>query len=236
MTIVLLPGMDGTDTLYDPLRKASGGYCKLIVASYPVDQVLDYATLETVARCYLPVDEDYILLGESFSGPIAISIAASHPPGLLGLILCASFASNPKPWLAHFRHVLPYLPLAAAPAAALNYFLLGKFSTLELRELLVKALATVLPKVLKARMRCVLLIDNRHKLASIKVPVHYLYARQDRLVPFSAYTDIYDYLPATLLHEFDAPHFLLQTKATEVAALIGDLLPTLKRLNLQNQE
>ncbi|MFZ6638984.1 alpha/beta fold hydrolase [Undibacterium sp. TC4M20W] len=174
MTIVLLPGMDGTGTLYEPLRKALGGYCKLIVASYPVDQVLDYATLETVARFYLPLDEDYILLGESFSGPIAISIAASRPQGLLGLILCASFASNPKPWLADFRYLLPFLPLAAAPMAALNYFLLGKFSTLELRELLVKALATVLPKVLKARMRCVLLIDNRHKLASIKVPGHYL--------------------------------------------------------------
>ncbi len=65
-TILLLPGMDGTGTLYDSLQQALSGKYKLIIARYPPDQVLDYAALEEVARSYLPLDEDYVLLGESF--------------------------------------------------------------------------------------------------------------------------------------------------------------------------
>ncbi|MBC3917247.1 alpha/beta hydrolase [Undibacterium sp. CY18W] len=220
-TIVLLPGMDGTGTLYAPLHKALNDRCKLLVVTYPVDQVLDYAALEAVARSYLPVDEEYILLGESFSGPIAVSIAASQPPGLRALILCASFARNPHALFSGLRYFLPCLPVQMAPSALLSHLLLGKFSTTELRQLLVHAIMAVSPAVLRARMRSVLLVDVRQKLSAIKVPVLYLHATQDRLVPVSAYKEIEKILPSVKLYEFDAPHFLLQTKAKEIADLIS---------------
>ncbi|MFZ6756081.1 alpha/beta fold hydrolase [Undibacterium sp. Ji50W] len=215
-----MPGLDGTGTLYAPLHQALDGRCRLIVVTYPVDQALDYAALETVARTYLPEDEDYMLLGESFSGPIGISIAASQPPGLRALILCASFARNPRPSLAGFRHLLPCLPVRMAPLAVVSHLLLGKFSTAEWRQLLTSALASVSTDVLKARMRSVLLADVRGELSDIKVPVLYLRATQDRLVPASAHKDIQKCLPSKELYEFDAPHFLLQVRAKEVADFI----------------
>ncbi|MGQ0798894.1 MAG: serine aminopeptidase domain-containing protein [Pseudomarimonas sp.] len=43
----------------------------------------------------LPRSEPYFLLGESFGGPLAIALAARQPRGLLGLVLCASFARYP---------------------------------------------------------------------------------------------------------------------------------------------
>jgi pimeloyl-ACP methyl ester carboxylesterase len=48
------------------------------------DDASDYATCEAIARAALPTDRSYVLLGESFPGPIAVSIAATAPPGLRG--------------------------------------------------------------------------------------------------------------------------------------------------------
>ncbi|WP_222432862.1 alpha/beta fold hydrolase [Caenimonas sedimenti] len=112
MTLVLLPGMDGTGELFAPFIAAYGGATQVV--RYPPTAVLNYAGLEEVARSALPRGEPFVLLGESFSGPIAISLAASRPPNLLGVILCCTFARNPRPFLGPFRSLLPML-LASRP-------------------------------------------------------------------------------------------------------------------------
>src|SRR5512143_111507 len=99
-TLVLLPGLDGTGRLFGDFIAALGQDIDVIVASYPADTPLDYAELEPLVRAMLPTDRDYVLLGESFSGPLAISLAASAPPGLRGLVLCCSVARSPLPALA----------------------------------------------------------------------------------------------------------------------------------------
>lgn len=216
-TLVLLPGMDGTGTLYAPLHTALNGNCKLLVLTYPVDQVLGYTELEALVQAQLPVSEDYVLLGESFSGPIAISIAATQPVRLKALILCATFARNPYPVLAVSRYALPYLPTRLAPLSVLSHLLLGRFSSKELRMQLADALAQVKPASLKARLSAVMSCDVREKLKAIKVPVLYLQATRNRLVPASAHADIHRQLHEMETCKYDAPHFLLQTKADEVA-------------------
>jgi pimeloyl-[acyl-carrier protein] methyl ester esterase len=80
--IVLLPGMDGTGALLVDLAAALGTEFDVIVVSYPVDRALDYAALERIARSRLPSNGPHVLVAESFSGPIAISIAAAHCPGV----------------------------------------------------------------------------------------------------------------------------------------------------------
>lgn len=220
-TLILLPGMDGTGTLYEPLHQALNGKCKLLVMTYPVDQTMGYADLEALVKSQLPMDEDYVLLGESFSGPIAISIAATQPVRLKALILCATFARNPYPWLAVFRYALPFLPTRLAPLSVLSYLLLGRFSSKELRTQLADALVQVSPISLKARLYAVLSCDVTEKLKAIQVPVLYLQATRDRLVPASAHADIKRKLHEMETCKYDAPHFLLQTKADEV---VNDIL------------
>ena len=72
---------------------------------------------------------------------IAISIAASCPQGLMGLILCCSFARNPLPWLGGIRAVLHLLPIKLVPISLLSTLLLGRFSSTKLRCALRQALA-----------------------------------------------------------------------------------------------
>ena len=107
ISLVVLPGLDGTATQLNDFVQALGlAFDQVGVIEYPRDQPLGYTELESLVRSALPTDRQFILLGESFSGPIALSIAASHPVGLAGIVLCASFAKAPIPifrpfaWLA----------------------------------------------------------------------------------------------------------------------------------------
>lgn len=225
ITLILLPGLDGTGLLLKDFANAFGSEVEVIVVSYPTDTPLDYSELESVARSFLPQDKPFFLLAESFSGPIGISIAASSPPGLLGLILCCSFALNPVPMLAPLRPLVGAFPLSSVPVRMLGFFLLGRFSSPELLGALAKSLALVPIPVLLARARAVLAVDVSAALPRIQVPVLYLRAADDRVVPRSSAELVASLVPQTKIVEFDAPHFLLQifpsTSASEVAEFIG---------------
>src|SRR4051812_16660002 len=100
--LILMPGMDGTGELFAPLLRALGNSIETTVLRYPTDEPLGYSELLPRVRAALPASGPFVLLGESFSGPLAIMIAAEAPAGLRGVILSASFASNPIRWLPQF--------------------------------------------------------------------------------------------------------------------------------------
>ena len=134
--LVLLPGMDGTGRLFDPLLHALPPNVAVQVLRYPPDQVLDYPALVERVWQQLPLDRPFVLLGESFSGPVAVSIAARRPSALLGLVLCSSFVRNPRSALAPLSPLLKLLPLRHLPFWPMDALLLGGFSTASLRSAL----------------------------------------------------------------------------------------------------
>jgi pimeloyl-[acyl-carrier protein] methyl ester esterase len=78
-------------------------------------------------------------------------------------------------------------------------------------------LAQVEPVALRARAAAALGVDYRDRLREISVPVLYLLAKADRLIPRSALKEIQRIRADVKVVEFDAPHFLLQTRAMEAA-------------------
>jgi pimeloyl-[acyl-carrier protein] methyl ester esterase len=228
LTLVLLPGMDGTGALFAPLIAALKGEFAVRVVSYPVDGARGYAELDAIAQRFLPMDEPYVILGESFSGPIAVSLAARATPNLTALVLCCTFVHNPRPALSMMRGLLGVLPVSIAPVTALSHLLLGKFSTNELRQCLANSLRQVSPAALRARLAAVLSVDVSEKLAKVQVPILYLRAKHDRLVPSSASALIANVNPKTQVVEIDAPHFLLQTVPIEAAKIIIQFVKDVK--------
>src|SRR5689334_21645025 len=93
--IVLLPSMDGTGELFAEFRLMKPAGFEVSVIELP-EEPLSYADLERLIEPRLSQDEPFVLLGESFSGPLAIRLAAKRPPNLRGLILCNSFVSAPR--------------------------------------------------------------------------------------------------------------------------------------------
>ncbi|OFA05153.1 alpha/beta fold hydrolase [Duganella sp. HH101] len=221
LTIVLLPGMDGTGNLFAPLIDALKDEFAITVVPYPTHEPLGYSELEAIARRALPTSGQFILLGESFSGPIAISIAASRPEGLVGVVLCCTFVRNPRPVLDAIGRLASRLPIKLAPAALISYTLLGRQASKALRTSLAAAIAAVESRVLQARLRTVLTVDVSAKLKTLQLPVLYMQALEDRVVPASAGHDIATLYPATELLTLHGPHCLLQTAATESAAAIA---------------
>ncbi|MEM8682629.1 MAG: alpha/beta hydrolase [Pseudomonadota bacterium] len=220
MKRVLLPGLDGTGRLFGPLLTFLDADDRSQVVTYPVDRLLSYAQLETRVRSALP-NEPFVVLGESFSSPIAIRLAASRPSNLRGVVLCCGFARNPRPGLGSLLPVLPYLPIhGRAPSLARNV-LLGAVDP-ALRALLEDTLSGVSAEVIRHRLREIATVDVRDALAEIEVPLLYLKAGQDRLVPSSNVADVSERVGSVEVETFDGPHLLLQVLPEDCATAIQD--------------
>lgn len=227
--LVLLPGMDGTGALFRDFCQELDPRIKTVVISYPCDRGMGYAELEAFVRSLLPQNDAFVLLGESFSGPLAISIAALPPPGLRGLILVCSFARYPLAVLAPLRPFIRFLPVHAVPISLLSSLAFGRFKTQHFQTALAESLAGVQPPVIRGRIKSVLEIDTSAFLAHIAVPALYLRATQDRLVPRSASTAL-SAIPDIRFTEVEAPHFLLQAKPSVAAMHILEFLQEIGEL------
>jgi pimeloyl-ACP methyl ester carboxylesterase len=220
--LVVLPGLDGTATLLSDFVEAAGiAFDSVMTISYPRDQALDYGELESVARRSLPSDSSYFLLGESFSGPIALSIAASAPPGLAGLILSTTFAKNPVGALRPFASLTRFAPVRVLPLAVLSWWLLGRWSTPKLRGLLRTALGSVAPAVLRVRAASALRSDVTGCLGKIAVPVLYLRASEDRLLSSTVGDRLLAAMPHATLVTIIGPHLLLQASPAASAQAVA---------------
>lgn len=222
--LVLLPGMDGTGDLFAPLLSALPPALRTIVVRYPCDRPLGYAELEAHARRALPKDQPFVLLGESFSGPIAAAIAAAPPPGLRGLILCATFLRNPRPELGYARFLTGLLPVSLLPGVLLVRMLLGPRADPGLRTQLLDAVSRVEDRVMRARLRAVIDVDAGPRMSGVTLPVLYLSARDDRVVPRRAGDHVMALIPQARRVEIAAPHCLLQTAPQEAARAIMDFI------------
>jgi pimeloyl-ACP methyl ester carboxylesterase len=211
-TLVLLPGLEGTGDFFAPLLDVLSPSVPAQVVRYPLAGASDYATCEVIARSALPTDRPFVLLGESFSGPIAVAIAATAPPGLVGVVLSATFVMNPRPYLSVLRPLLPILPIRRDPLSiALSRLrVLGHWATPALRALHRDILRRLPPKTVRSRLRAVIDCDVRDTLRSVHAPVLCLVAQHDRLIPRSASRVLEKHLPTAMVVQLNAPHCLLQ--------------------------
>jgi pimeloyl-[acyl-carrier protein] methyl ester esterase len=218
--LVLLPGLDGTGKLFGEFVKVLDPCIRAVVVAYPADQPLAYEALEARVLGALPREQPFVLLGESFSGPIAIRIAARAPAGLAGLILSASFAKNPFPWLAWARPLAAYLPVKSLPRWVRAPLMWGSLSPQRAPSQMERAMSAVSAAVIRQRIAALLRVDETQALRRIKVPTLVLRARGDRVIPRAATLWIARVLPHAQLVEIDAPHLLLQTRPQECAAAV----------------
>jgi pimeloyl-ACP methyl ester carboxylesterase len=215
--IVLLPGMDGSGVMLRGLVERLASFRPVRVISFPNDRPLTYDELTAHVLERLP-DGPLVLLGESFSGPIAIEIAAREQR-VAGLVMAASFARHPMPAL--FSPLTRMLDLRWVPARLVETVLLGSAASLDLKETLRGVLATLPREVVRTRAAEVLRIDKRDRLHVISCPMLYLHARFDRLVSRKHRDEILASRPHCEVWTLDAPHMVLETHPVEAASIIN---------------
>lgn len=181
--LILLPGTDGTAVFFSELTAALEPSCEVRCLPYPQTGDQSYEGLGRLLLPHLPVDRDYILLGESFGGPLAIWLAthALRPP--VRLILGASFAASP--FAAPGRWVSPLVPLARfIPLRRWQIGLMlfnGRYADWAAR--IFDETYSLDRRTLLARVQSVLTCDMKKALAALSMPVLCLNAGKDRLLP-----------------------------------------------------
>jgi len=210
--VVLLPGMHGSTVLYDTFVALAPPWARCLPVPLPTlgEQTFDgiAATLEAELRRL----ESFVLVAESFSGPVAVRLRAHlgervallalcNPLVEMSLTLPAGLAASAASWLG--------MPAAAAAAVlADGDRALGKTALDGIRAL---------PKgVLEARLASALAAKSED-MAPLLVPsLLAILGTRDRLVSPDWTRALLADVPRATVVELDAPHLVVQTKPAEV--------------------
>jgi pimeloyl-[acyl-carrier protein] methyl ester esterase len=208
---LLLPGLDGTGVLFGPFVATAPEGASIEIASYPVDREMSYAdSAALVVSTFVP-DEPFVIVAESFSGPIAVLVAAARPQALAGVVLCNTFVYRAA-WHG-FSH-LPWAWLLRIPVTTLTagIHLTGFRTASSWARRIRLANQPVLPSVRASRLRSALNVDVRKEYAALNVPVMYLRGLHDRLVLSSCVRHATAARPSTFVVQVPGPHLLLQVE------------------------
>lgn len=225
--LILLPGLDGTGILFRPLLAILPAEIRPRVVTYPSNQRLPLAEYaELVARQLPPGDT--VVLVESFSGLVALTLLARPQPRIRKVLFVASFAEPPRPLLLRLAPLCSWLGsvVRLAPAFLLKHFCLGSDADAEQLKLFREAVATVSPGVLAHRIRLVAM-GASEKPIHMTVPCSYLQASDDKLVPRSAARWFQTHAESCKVESLEGPHFLLQAKPQECADWIVEELKSI---------
>jgi pimeloyl-ACP methyl ester carboxylesterase len=220
--LVLLPGLDGTGTLFADLVSELPQTLKINVARYPTQTFLSYSELIPWVEKAIPSNRSFLLVAESFSTPLAVKFAATRLPNLAGLVMCAGFITNPVGSWSLLVRVLarPLLFRISPPRLVLEHFLVGANPPNALEAGVRQALRLVNPEVMAGRLRAVLDCDAREDLARTKIPMMYIQADGDRLVRAGYVREIQRLRPDTMLVSIPAPHLVFQREPRKSAEAI----------------
>ena len=216
-SLLLLPGLDGTGKRLGEFAQQLGVLGEVRILGYPPELPLGYEALEALVREALPTDRPFVLLGESFSGPIAVRIAAERPPGLRAVILCASFVTCPVPLPRWAAPLAARVPVKSLPRWLRGLLLWGPGPAARIPAQAQRASAGVAAPVLRARLAALLSVDASDAATRVRVPMLVICARGDRLIGARAARQILRCAPHATLVELDGPHLLLQTRPRECA-------------------
>jgi pimeloyl-[acyl-carrier protein] methyl ester esterase len=222
--LVLLPGLDGTGLLFRPLLAALTTELQPKVIGYPANEVLELPDLAAFVLRQLPPHK-VVLLAESFSGLVALSLLTSAPHRIRGVVFVGAFAEPPRPLPLRLAPLLPRSAgiMRSVPSFLLRKYCLGNDAAADDLKLLREAIAGVSAEVLAQRLA---LVGRRHSFgkAPFEVPSCYIRPSQDRLVPASSVNWFRQRFKSCDVEEIDGPHFVLQARPQKSAEAIERFL------------
>lgn len=226
MKWIFLPGLDGSGAFFEPFLRVLPEDVEAVPIGFPAGEKWGYEELFDWLLGRLPADEPFLVVAESFSGPLAVRLAAAEPKGMIGAVVCASFVRHPLPrWLrllpvdAVFR-----LRLSRPPA---RFILADADASPELMDLFDEVIAYSPPEVVAHRARAALTVDATDALRTCRLPLLFLQATTDRLIRPRSAELVRRVRPDLRVVPIASPHFLLQMRQQECLRAIQDFLAQL---------
>lgn len=224
--LMLLPGMDGTGELFAPiLSELEPNFCCEVI-SYSTQEELSYSELINFVRSQFPQTTPWILLAESFSGPVALGALNGFDNPPVALLLCATFVKSPiSPLLSRIFSLFSNTIFSKTPPrGVLKTLLLGHDASNELVDQVIHSIKKVSPKVLSHRLNQIFSIDACDWLSKCQSPVFYLQARNDLLVGSRALKTIQSAKEDIKVTSVSGPHLILQTRPKQGAKWILEVV------------
>jgi len=222
---VLLPGFDGSGQLFGPLLAQARLPFEPHVVALPADVPRGYDELLAWLEPRLPT-EPFGLLAESFSGPLAIRLAARNPERVTHLVLAATFLRSPlRPWLAPFAALArPSLFARPPPAFAVRALLAGTDAPPSLVDAIRGPMADLPAEVAGARARAALAAEEADTFARLTTPTLWIRAGRDHLLRVGHAADALAARSDLQFVSIDGPHTILQRRPVECLKEIGRFL------------
>jgi pimeloyl-ACP methyl ester carboxylesterase len=217
---LLLPGMDGTGMLFEEFSKLLDASITPTIVRYPANRILSYPELEKLVFSAVRPNRDFLLLAESFSGPIAVSIAARRPAALVGVVLCNTFVRPPIRFASILSTLVPLIPLRNLPRSWLSALLTGSRRG-HVSDALFNALSHVSRNVLCARLKAALKTDVVDLLEQIDVPVLCIRSQNDWIVPRAATVQLNQRLRRCKTVELPGPHLIIQAVPVQLGSIVS---------------
>jgi pimeloyl-ACP methyl ester carboxylesterase len=211
--------MDGTGELFAPFVEALPDGFEVRIVRYPVDRALCFSEQAQLITSAASGTTPFVLIAESFSSPLAIEWAATNPPNLRGMVVCAGFASSPipKPLRSICSFLAPVIFLFNPPSIGVKLLLVGTNPPIGLVATVQSAISSVKPSVLSARLRSVFACDVRSALSRVTVPILFIQPRQDRLVSKTKLAEMRRIKPSAGVEIVSGPHLLFQREPNSAA-------------------
>lgn len=215
--IVLLPGLDGTGDLFERVAELLARDVTVTIVRYPPDPLLGYAGYAEIVRKVIG-DRNVFLLGESFSGPVAIMVSRQLQKQVQGLVLAATFVKSP--WPAYLIRRATHVDPRRTPRGIRDAILMGSYGDEELRKKVEEIVQTLRRSVRNARLRAVAGVDVRADFARVACPILALHGRRDWVVRKSIMQKAVCDKGRARMIVIPGAHMLLQTRPAEAAAEI----------------
>ncbi len=231
----MLPGLDGSGALFGPLLAVLPEELIPVVVSYPRDKVLFYEQLMPYIREVMPWGEPYVLLAESFSGPLALKFAAEQPENIDAIVLSSAFFSKISApsgsWTRFFTN--QKWVENATPDSAIKQLVAGGVCEPAVLAGIKSAIKSVSPEVLSHRVKLMFEINLTAALEEIRSPILCLAGTQDKLGAAQAMQELLKVKEGSSYVTFDTSHLILQTKPREAIEAILKFLHSLPSSQIQ---
>jgi pimeloyl-ACP methyl ester carboxylesterase len=220
----MLPGLDGTGLIFAPLLDHLSASIVPRVVPYHTDKNLNLSDYVELVREQCPSGDPFVLLAESFSGPIAVRLLTDPPDNLAGVVFVATFVRYPKPFLLDVARKLPQKPLRKLFETALGcrYFCLGTARGTAV-TLFQKAMQQVSTATLTSRLNLLAELPPPQQ-TFFNGPCLYLQASHDHLVPERAKDELLQILPQMEVATLKGPHTILLAQPESGARLINQFV------------
>jgi len=219
MKIVLLPGLDGTGVLFKPFIDALPNEIDIQVISYPPNTKLSYQQLTEFVMNQLP-KEQFILVGESFSGYIAYQVSLCKPKNLKLVVFVATFLESPRPFLLALFRFFPRRLVLSVPTTTyiMKYIFFGLAVNKVLIELFRDSMNQVSPKILSYRLEEISKLPSTYRYSEVKSI--YIQATNDKLVPKKCVESFRKSFKNIIVIPIEGSHFILQSNPSACAEVI----------------